>query len=177
MHIILGILALAASAYFLIMRARRGAEMASDLLDVADDIRAAARRFGFHKKYNQHPIESVDTPNLALGALATAFIELDDLPTAETRENLQNALQEHALMTRQESEEVMVLGRWLVFECTGAVSAVPRLAKKLRELDKEGAGFAQLMSVLQEVAAGQSQGLSQRQKEALEELKTVFRLR
>ncbi len=177
MHIILGILALGASAYFLIMRARRGAEMASELLDVADDIRAAARRFGFRRQHNQHPIESVDSTNLALGALATAFIELDDLPTSEARKTLESALQTHTLMTAQESEEVMVLGRWLVSECGTAVFAVPRLAKKLRALDKGGTGFAQFMAVIQDVAAEQSEGLSQRQKEALDEIKTAFRLR
>ena len=81
MHILLGILGLATAAYFLIIRARRGAEMASEVLDVADDIRAAARRFGFRRQHNQHAVDSIDDPVLAIAGLGTAFIALDDLPT------------------------------------------------------------------------------------------------
>jgi hypothetical protein len=76
MHIILGIIGIATAAYFLVMRARRGAEMATELIDVADDIRAAARRFGFRRKYQQHAVDSIEDARLAIGGLATAFIAL-----------------------------------------------------------------------------------------------------
>ena len=44
MHIVLGILGLLTAVYIFVMRARGAAEMTHELLDIADDVRAAARR-------------------------------------------------------------------------------------------------------------------------------------
>ncbi|WP_299687306.1 hypothetical protein [uncultured Tateyamaria sp.] len=172
MHIILGIIGLATAAYFLVLRARRGAEVASDMVDVGRDVAAAARRFGFRRRYNQHPVDSVDEPNLAIAALATAFIALDDLPTAEDRKRLDIALRKHLDLDASGAEEIEVLGQWLVSECKGAEPAVPRLAKRLNKLDG-GASFGTLMEVIQTAARTP---LSQRQTAALHDIKTAFRL-
>lgn len=173
MHIVLGLIGLATAAYFLVVRARRGAEMAGELMDVADDIRAAARRFGFRRHQNVHPVETIEDPRLAIGAIATAFIALDDLPTAEARDTLDLHLRRHLDLTAEDAQEIEVLGQWFVSECGGPLMAVPRLAKKLHGLDAGGAGFQTLMAIIQGLAGD---GLSTRQSEALHDIKNAFRL-
>lgn len=176
MHIILGLIGLATAAYFLVIRARNGAEMATELLDVADDIRAAARRFGFRRQRDLHPVESIDVPRLAIGGLASAFIALDDLPTSDTRSVLDVQLRKHLHLNAAEAEEIEVLGQWFVSESGGPTSAVPRLSKKLHQLDANGASFADLMAILQGIAQA-GPGLSQRQSDALDDIQRAFRLR
>ena len=172
MHIIIGIIGLATAAFFLILRARRGAEVATEMMDVGRDVASAARRFGFRRRYNQHPVDSVEEPNLAIAALATAFIALDDLPTADDRKRLDIALRKHLDLDASGAQEIEVLGQWLVSECSGAEPAVPRLAKRLNRLDS-GASFGTLMEVIQTAARTP---LSQRQTTALHDIKTAFRL-
>ncbi|WP_415920945.1 hypothetical protein [Tateyamaria sp. SN6-1] len=172
MHILLGIIGIATAAFFLVLRARRGAEVASDVMDMAGDVAAAARRFGFRHRYNQHPVDSVEEPNLAIAALATAFIALDDLPTRDDRKRLDVALRKHLGLDAKGAEEIEVLGQWLVSECGGAQPAVPRLAKRLHRLGGADS-FATLMAVLNAAARAP---LSKRQSEALHDIQTAFRL-
>ncbi len=172
MPVVLGLIAIATTVFFIVLRARRGAEVATEMLDMAGDVAAAARRFGFRRKYNQHPVDSVDEPNLAVAALATAFIALDDLPTADDRKRLDIALRKHLNLDATGAQEIEVLGQWLVSECNGAEPAVPRIAKRLNKLD-DGASFTTLMEVIQTAARTP---LSQRQTAALQDIKTAFRL-
>ncbi len=172
MHIIIGIIGIATAAYFLVMRARHGAEMATELMDVAQDVASAARRFGFRRRQNMHPVESIDDINVAIGALGTAFIALDDLPTQEGRAQLDVALRKHLNLDGPAAQELEVLGQWLVEQCNGPTPAVPRLAKRLRTLGGADA-FTPLMRVIQTSA---TPPLSTRQSEALDDIKRAFRL-
>lgn len=162
-------------AYFVI-RARNATNAASELMDVANDVRLAARRFGFRRQSNLHPAESIEDPNLAISALASAFIELDDLPTQDQRAQLEQQLQTTLNMDRETTQEAMVLGRWLVSECGGADAAVSRLSRKLYRLS--GAEALQpLLTVIKGTLGDATTGLSPRQKEAIEDLSRVFRVK
>lgn len=172
MPVVLGIIGIVTAAFFLVLRARRGAEVASDVMDMASDVAAAARRFGFRRRYDRHPVDSVVEPNLAIAALATAFVALDDLPTQEDRKQLDIALRKHLNLDASGAQEIEVLGQWLVAECKGAEPAVPRLAKRLNKIDG-GASFGTLMEVIQSAARPP---LSHRQTAALQDIKTAFRL-
>lgn len=175
MPFLLGLLGIATAAYFLVIRARRGAEIATELMDVAGDVRAAARRFGFRRRTNVHPVDSIDDTNLALGGLATAFFELDELPTADARKALDRQMRAQMGLDADATQEIAVLGHWFVETCGGAQAAVPRLAKRLYTLDK-GASFATLMAVIQGTVQQTGQDLSIRQREALDDIKRAFRL-
>lgn len=177
MHILLALVGLATAAYFLIVRARTGAQVATELLDVAQDVRSAARRFGFRRRTNQHPVDGIDDPKLAIAGLATAFLELDDLPTADQRAALDLSLRKNLDIDAPTAQEIEVLGRWFVESCNGPVAAFPRLSKRLRTIDG-GASFPTLMTVLGEItAASQSASPSNRQSDALTGLSRIFRLR
>ena len=175
MHIILALAGLAVTAYIWLNRAKQSADVAGELVNAAIDVKNAARRFGFRRRANQHSVDGIDDPKLAIGGLAVAFLELDDLPTAEARAKTDHALRKHLDLDGETAQEVTVLGRWFVEECQGPVQAFPRLAKKLKALDG-AASFQPLMAVLGDITAATGGTPSGRQSDALAQLARIFRL-
>ena len=175
MHIILALAGIAVTAYVWMNRAKRSADVSGELMDVAMDVRNAARRFGFRRRANQHPVDGIDDPKLAIGGLATAFLEMDDLPTAEARSKTDHALRKHLDLDGETAQEIAVLGHWFVEECQGAVQAFPRLAKKLKALDGSSS-FRPLMAVLGDITQATGGTPSARQSDALAQLARIFRL-
>lgn len=171
MHIVLAVIGIVAAVYFFVMRARNAAEMTNELMDVADDVRAAARRLGFRRNKAQHPMDAVDDPNTAAATIAVAFIELDDLPSAEQQDNLLRSLQSTLRVDKSEAEELMVLGRWLMTQCNGPTPAITRAARKLYKMI--GSDVGPLMELL---TSASKDGLSDKQSDALDEIKRAFRV-
>jgi hypothetical protein len=175
MPFFLSLLALLAAAFFWAQRARTAARGAQELAGMASDVMAAARRFGFRRKLNTHPVDSLDDPDLAIAAAGMAFMELGGLPTAEQQDALAISLQAHLSMDHKRAEEALILGRWLVTECQGAEPGLTRLAKRLYKM--QGAeGLAPLMSVVKDVAAGNRGGMSDKQRDAIAEIGRIYRV-
>lgn len=176
MPFILGLLGLIAAAYFWANRARNAAHMTNDLAGMASDVMAAARRFGFSRKLNLHPVESIDDPKLATAACGLAFLELDGLPSVEQHDALTRSVQSRLDLDHAKAQESLILGRWLLSESGGAVSGFTRLLRRLVKLQGRDA-LEPLMAVLNDTAQSGHTGLSIKQKEALEEVTQAFRLR
>lgn len=176
MPFIIGLLGLVAAAYFWANRARDAARLTNDLAGVASDVMAAARRFGFSRKLNLHPVESVDDPQLATAGLGLAFLELDGLPSVEQHAALTRSLQSHPGLSHDKAQEALILARWLLSESGGAAPGFTRLLRRLFKLQGRDALTA-LMAVLNDTAQSGHTGLSLKQKEALEEVTQTFRLR
>lgn len=174
MPILLALLAVAAAAIIWTMRARAGIEAARELTGVASDVMAAARRFGFRRRYDEHPVDSLEDGDVAIAGAGLAFLELAGLPTAEDRDALIVSLQHRLGLTEADAREGLILGRWLVNECGGPQPALDRLAKRLMKL-KGVAALEPLLAVLRDVAAGPG-GLTERQREALDAIARRFRL-
>ncbi|MGI9393942.1 MAG: hypothetical protein ACR2OY_04790 [Boseongicola sp.] len=170
MHFVVAALAALAAVYFFVMRARNAAEMTTELLDVADDVRAAARRFGFRRHQQTHPVDSIDDPNLAMATIAVAYMELQGLPTEDAKSSLLKALQRELDVDVNEAEELAILGRWLMNECSGAMPAIARTSKKLYRLDKN---VSPLMEVLKDLS---DTPLGDRQCDALHDIKRAFHI-
>ena len=169
------LIALAGAAvafYLLVIRARNAAEITHELLNVADDVKAAARRLGFRQLKAEHPVESIEDPNVAAATLAVAFMELDDLPTEAQRGALVRALQSECEVDLKEAEELVVLGRWLMGECQGPAPAISRAARKLYKLT--GGKVGPLFTILNAVSGGEP---TDKQRDALGDIKTAFRIR
>lgn len=175
MPFIIAALGILATVVYFVMRARNAAHVAGELADMANDVRLAARRFGFRRKTNLHPVETIEDPKLAIGAIATAFLELDDLPTKEQRGALEGAMRQVFDLGQQGAQEVTVLGHWFVSECGGAEQAVTRLARKLFKLQGKEA-FQPLLEVVNATVSAGSGGLNPAQKSALDEIKRAFRI-
>ena len=172
---ILGILAIAAAGYFWMNRARNAAYIASDLADMAQDVMGAARRFGFRRKANVHPVESLDDANVAIAALGIGYLELGGLPRAEQHEALLRSLQMHLAMSHDQAEEAVILGRWLISECGGPAPGFDRVCRRIWKL-RAMAGFEPMMAVLKDVAGSGGVATSPKQKEALDDVARIFRL-
>ncbi len=176
MPFILGVLGVIIAAYFWANRVRDAGHMAGDLIDMGRDVKAAARRFGFSRRANVHPVESIDDPNIAAAAIAEAFITLDDLPSREHLDRLRVQLRRVLRVDDDTAQELMVLGRWLINECGGAQPAFSRISRKLFKLEGPSA-LAPLMDIITATIPGDDAALSTRQSEAIDEIKTAFRLR
>jgi len=163
------------AATFWYWRLKNAAEMASEVADMAQTVLGAARRFGFRRRANVHPVDSIEDSKLAIGGLATAFLELAGVPTIEERQALIVGLQSELELSLADAEEMTVLGHWFVSECGGALMAVGRLARKLRRLAGPAA-LPQAMAVIDRVARAGG-NLNDRQREALGEIKAAFGIR
>ena len=170
MPIILSLLAIAAAAFFWINRARNAAQATQDLMGVANDVRAAARRFGFQRQSAIHPVDAIEDPKVAIGALAAAFLELDSFPTSDQKTAMISSLREQLNVSHDDAEELAILGRWIMSECGGAEPAIARLSRKLFKLSGQDY-FDPLMNVIKMIAKFGQHGLSAKQKTALEDLK------
>lgn len=174
MHILLGILALLGGAYYWSTRMRDAAHMAGELGDMAGDVVAAARRFGFRRGRNQHPVDALDDTAVAIAGAGVAFLELGGLPTQEQHDTLNIALRKHLRLQAEPAEEATILGRWLMTQSGGAEPGFTRLTRRLRKLDAQG-GFEPLMQVLN-ASVGPTGHLSDQQREALADVSRVFQL-
>jgi len=176
MPYLIALFGLVIGAYFWIQRARMAAEATRELTGVAQDVMAAARRFGFRRRQNMHPVESLEDPDVAIAGAGVAFLELGGLPTAEQQDKLIVSLQSHLGSSRGKSEEALILGRWLVSESGGAQQGLERLTRRLYKM-RGADSFQPLMSVLRDIAAaGRDGAVSTRQREALEEIARLYRV-
>jgi len=174
MPVLIALAGIAIAALVWYQRARIARDMVGDLSNVATEVRLAARRFGFRRKTNIHPAESIEDTRLAVATIATAFIELDDLPTQEQRQRLTIQLRKVFQTDAGGAEELEVLGRWLMNECHGPVATITRMSRKLFKLG--GSAEAKpLMAVLGGLVG--EDGPSHRQQEALDEIRIALRPR
>ncbi|MCB2135969.1 MAG: hypothetical protein KDE08_08500 [Rhodobacteraceae bacterium] len=177
MPFLIGLLGLIAVAYLWMSRVRHAAEMTNELANMAGDVLAAARRLGFRRRTNIHPVESIEDTVIGIGALAQAFIELGGLPTEEQQNRLITSLQAHTGKSLQEAEETLILGRWIIAQCNGPEPAIDRLLRRLVRLDRTGS-FEPLMAVLNDVAkAGRTGEISDKQMDALTEIARQYKVR
>lgn len=175
MPYIVALLGLIGVAYFWIVRARAAADAARELTGVAQDVMAAARRFGFRQKRNSHPVDSLEDPDVAIAAAGIAFLELGGLPSTEQLDALTVSLQNRLGQSHNKAEEALILGRWLMMECGGAQPGLARLTRRLVKM-KGLESFAPLMAVLRDVASGGRGVVSDRQREALAEIAALYRI-
>ncbi|MFV0411017.1 MAG: hypothetical protein ACK5LJ_15360 [Paracoccus sp. (in: a-proteobacteria)] len=146
---------------------------AREISNIAGDMMNAPRRFGFRRRANAHPVEGVDDPKLAAASIALAFLELNGMSSRDDQYALAATLSRQQAIPHDDIDEMMVLGRWLIGECQGPQPAITRLTKRLRQLD--AAGFQTLLPILNEIGT-RSGGLSQRQREALDEIARILKL-
>lgn len=175
MPLLITILGIISAVGFWIWRARNAADAAHEILDVAGDIRAAARRFGFRRNQNRHPVEDIEDPNIAIAGIAVSFLELDDYPTHEEKDAMIRGIQSELGLSLDDASEIAVLGRWMMTQCNGAQQGIDRMAHKLYKLDK-GGSFTPLMSVLKTILNEAEGPMNAKQKSALDDIQTAFKI-
>ncbi|MEX0303065.1 MAG: hypothetical protein AB3N24_11630, partial [Leisingera sp.] len=168
-------LAVLAAVYIWVIRARNATEAAHEILDAANDVRLAARRFGFRRRNNTHPAEGIEDDRVALAGLAASLLELQDYPTAEQKEAMIRGLRDQLSIPHSEAEELAVLGRWITQQCGTPDQAVTRLTRRLYKLSQQNR-FAALAKILKGFAKFGDGSLSDKQKAALEEIARGLRI-
>lgn len=148
-----------------------------DALSLADDaitvVRNAPRKIAFRRQAREHAVEGIDDARLAVATIAEAFLQLDDLPTREARQRLHGALRRLYNLTAEEAEEMDVLARWLQDQCGSPAAAITRVARRLYKIDGDKA-WDELTDAL---GAASGNTMSQRQEEAIAELRIAFKRR
>lgn len=132
MHILLGALVVIGVVVYWIYRARMAADATREVIDVADDVRAAVRRFGYRRQAGKHPADLVDDPRLAAAGILAAIAKMDgSLTDAQI-----NALRVEARATfrvdQQEADEIAAYGRWLSDQSNTPDDTIRRLSSVIR---------------------------------------------
>ena len=174
MPILVGLAAIAGAVIFWLIRANMARQAVEELSDVVGTVAGAARRYGFRRRHDMHPVDCIDDHTLAAGALTVAFLQLGRTPTDEDNRRHLAALRKKFHVSEEEAIELQVMGQWLVNECGGPAPAATRLSKRLAKLIGTD-GFDAPFKVVSEVAAAQG-GLTDQQNEMLHDMKTIFRV-
>lgn len=174
MPVILAVLAILGGVAYWVFRARNAANAAHEIVDMGREVIGAARQWNFKRKTNVHPVDGIDDPKLAAGGLAVALLDLGGLPSREAQDAVKETLQRELILTKGETEELLVLGQWFIQSCNGSEAAAPRLARRLKTLD----GGQMLDSALTALKAGVAAGsgdLTDRQRDAFAEVARILR--
>jgi hypothetical protein len=173
MPVLFGLVAAIGGVIFWLIRARMAANVATELADMAGSLAGAARRFGFRRRHDMHPVDCIEDHTLAAGALTVAFTEQGAAQTTDLRNTHLVSLQSHFAISKDEAEELLVMGHWMVNECNGPAPATTRLAKKLMKLTGSH-GLDAPLKVINDVASAAG-GLTDAQRDALHDLQRIFR--
>jgi hypothetical protein len=113
MHILAAILAVVLGAAFWIYRLNAARDAAETLADAANDVRRAARRFGFRRKTNMHPAECVGDARLVAMGIGAAVVQMQRTWDREASDTLVREAQRLFDVGVDEATEMTVFGRWL----------------------------------------------------------------
>ena len=134
MPVLLAILGAIAAAAFWYYRIRAAGDMAGDLADAANDVRLAARRFGYKRKTNVHPADAVDDARVAAAGIVLAIAAMDQAVGEADTKALTIEAQSKFGIDKAQALEIVTLARWVVEQCGNRDEAVRRLARRVRDL-------------------------------------------
>ncbi len=169
MHILLGVMAILGGIAFFIWRVRATAEAAKDIVEAADDIRAAARRFGHNRKTKINPLDTIEDSRVAAAAVMAAFARMDGDYTQEQLVAIKDECQSVFGTSEKEAVEIAGQSRWLMEQSANLDEAIRRLSRILRR-DLETGEKKQLLSMVTRVASIEGDGLSELQEQSLSQL-------
>ena len=137
-------------------------------------VTGAARHLNYHHRQDRHPVDCIDEQNIAIGALATAILELGGSPGESDRSRMNIALRTALRISAEDADQVAILGRWMIGQCRGAAQSVTRLGTRLYLLTGPR-GMMHLGEVVEAMFPGSAADMSPQQKRAMYELKHIFR--
>lgn len=131
---LIALLGIIAAVGYWLYRIREAGDTAREALDMANDVRLAARRFAYKRKHKTHPIDGCDDARLTAAAIMVIAAETDGAITA----NEQKVMIDQAATTfncgRVEAEEMIVFGRWLAAQGNNRDETFRRLFKRMISL-------------------------------------------
>ena len=146
-------------------------EAISTAQDVATTLKNAPRKLAFRRQTNAHPVEGIDDLRIAIGAIAQAFVELDDLPTKDQRDQVHLMLRSKLSCDEEQAQEIEVLGRWLIDQCKGPSQAITRLSRRLFKIDGD-ASWEIIQDILASLVSGE---LTPKQVDGIDDIRRALR--
>ena len=142
------------------------------LIDMAEDVRLAARRLSFTRRANTHPIDAIEDPRPLAAGVAAAIADMGG-PLSERQ--IAGLHREAAIAFgtgAAETADIVTLGRWLAGQCGTPDEAARRLTRRARER----AGAAGGPDLLRMISATLEPGRvpTDRQEEALRRVRRAF---
>jgi hypothetical protein len=166
----------AIAAFLLYRRFQRGAYLAGGVFRAPAPVpvRAAAKRLSYQPRANVHSIVSVNSAELCVTAMATAFAQMDDLAPPPP-DIITASVIKHFHPHPQQAADITLLAVWLVEQGGGPTPAFERLTKRLKQLD-HGPYFSKMMNVIGDVKAAGAKGMaSAPQADAMGALARILR--
>lgn len=105
-------------------------DAASELLNMADDVRLAARRFGFKRRNNQNPIDAIEDPRLSAVGLLVVIAEEDGAMSQQELEAIQFQARKVFKCSAEEAAELLAFGRWIANLSPNRSETARRLARR-----------------------------------------------
>lgn len=166
------ILGAAAAVGVWIWRARAAAEASQGVIDVADDVRAALRRFGYKRSTRGNPLDSIEDERLGVAGMMAAMARLDGDYTRDQTDRITRECVETFEVSADEAADMTAYGRWLAQQ--GEPDEVMRrIARAMRaRLDPDR--IVSLLAMLERVASVEGGSASERQQDALAMLRRTF---
>lgn len=130
MPTLLVVIALVAGAAYWLYRSRQAADTTRVVLDATHEVKAAARRFGFRTRANQHPSEGVDDPRVTAAALLVLTAETDGGISRAEQEAIMEQLQSVFDMHTAEAEDLYLFSKWLASQSSNPDDMIRRLIKR-----------------------------------------------
>ncbi|HEU0222193.1 MAG TPA: hypothetical protein VFR34_08290 [Paracoccaceae bacterium] len=166
---LLGVLVVAALWYW---RVRAARDAAGESLEAAQDVRRAARRFGFRRQANRHPADCIEDARLAAMGVVAAMAEYDGPHTKDEIDQMVVEAQVTFGVDKREAEEIVAFGRWIATQCGTRHEAVRRLSKVVAQL--AGSAAAPDLLRMAEAAAAHRGPPDERARSAIETIRRAF---
>lgn len=149
-----------------IWRMRAAADATREVVGVADDMRAAVRRFGFRRQAGRHPCDTVDDARLAAAGMMAAIARMDGDLTQPQINAIRVECRAAFRVPQKEADDICAYGRWLASQSQEPEDALRRLAVRVQALAPEEAQ-KDLIGMLERVAAVMD-GVSDEQRNAID---------
>lgn len=174
MPVIIAVVGLLVAALVWYNRIKQAGHVAGEIKDAANDVRLAARRFGFKRRTNVHPIDALDDARLAAAGIVAATAQMDSLWDKDMSDAMVQQAQSVFDVALDEAEEMVVFARWIAEQGGNPHETVRRMARRLKGLAGRDAK-ADTVQMIRGVSGRGGRGLSADAEEAIETVERVLR--
>jgi uncharacterized tellurite resistance protein B-like protein len=172
LHILLAALGILAAAAFWIYRIRQTADSTHVVLDAAQDVKAAARRFGFQTRANQHPSEGTDDPRVTAAALLVLVAETDGGISRAEQTAILKQLQIVFQMSGSDADELYTFAKWLASQSSSPDDMIRRVIKRTVDLGGRDT-LPDLISMVRAVGEADTATITDDTAQVIEKLKQL----
>lgn len=166
------LLGVAAAVGIWLVRARMAADAAQGALDVADDVRAAIRRYGYKRSVRGTALDGIEDTRLAASGMMWAIARLDGDTTKAQSDRILRECVEVFQTDAAEATDISAYGRWLSQQ-GDTEEVLRRLSRGMRgKLDDAQRG--QLLAMLERIASSEGGAPNERQRDAFEMIGRVL---